>query len=153
MHWHSFMCRHNYLLRDYVLDKFHHQDQYVVLWFTELTLRFFVGGMLDTKTMTNPTDRTVAHLLFHRPLDMLAAKQMEGWESPASSKMGTEDKGKFPKCSRWESHINKQKAGEEMPAGSLALGNEPNSGSSSTVGERVVESSQGNKRKQWNLEW
>ncbi|WZZ81715.1 hypothetical protein YC2023_102287 [Brassica napus] len=34
-----------------------------------------------------------------------------------------------------------------MPAGSLALGSEPNSGSSSTVGERVVESSQGNKRK------
>ncbi|KAH0912074.1 hypothetical protein HID58_035395 [Brassica napus] len=61
--------------------------------------------------------------------------------------MGTEDKGKFPKCNRRESHINKQKAGEEMPAGSLALGNEPNSGFSSTVGERVVESSQGNKRK------
>ncbi|CAG7865522.1 unnamed protein product [Brassica rapa] len=36
----------------------------------------------------------------YRPLDMLAAKHMEGRESPASSKMGTEDKGKFPKCSR-----------------------------------------------------
>ena len=103
--------------------------------------------MLDTETVTNPTDRTVAHLLFHRPFDMSAAKHTEGLESPSSSKMGTEDKGKFPKCNRRESHINKQKAGEEMPAGSLALGNEPNSGFSSTVGERVVESSQGNKRK------
>ncbi|WZZ81716.1 hypothetical protein YC2023_102288 [Brassica napus] len=72
--------------------------------------RYRYGGMLDTETVTNPTDRTVAHLLFHRQFDMLAAKNMEGRESPASSKMGTEDKGKFPKCSRRESHINKQKA-------------------------------------------
>lgn len=104
--------------------------------------------MPDTERVTNPTDRTVAHLLFHRPFDMLAAKHMEGPESPASSKIGTEAKVNFPKCSTRESCINKQKAKEEeRPAGPLALGNAPNSGSSSTVGERVIEASQGTKRK------
>ena len=102
--------------------------------------------MLDTETVTNPTDRTVAHLLFHRPFDMSAAKHTEGLESPSSSKMGTEVKGSFP--STRESHMNKQKAKEEdVPAGSTALGYASNSGSSSTVGERVNEASQGNKRK------
>ncbi|KAL0848012.1 hypothetical protein Bca101_021259 [Brassica carinata] len=98
--------------------------------------RYRYGGMLDTETVTNPTDRTVAHLLFHRPFDTLAAKHMEGeLDSPASSKMGTEEKETFPKWSTRESHINKQKAEEEeIPAGSLALWNAPNCGSSSTVG-------------------
>ncbi|XP_024013431.1 protein LNK2 isoform X2 [Eutrema salsugineum] len=112
--------------------------------------RYRYAGMPDTETVTNPTDRTVAHLLFHRPFDMSAAKhmEMEGPESPASSKMGTEEKGIFPKCSTQESRTKKHKAKEEeIPASSLALGNAPNSGSSSTVGERVVDVSQGNKRK------
>ncbi|RID54302.1 hypothetical protein BRARA_G01635 [Brassica rapa] len=108
--------------------------------------RYRYAGMLDTETVTNPTDRTVAHLLFHRPFDMSAAKHTEGLESPSSSKMGTEVKGSFP--STRESHMNKQKAKEEdVPAGSTALGYASNSGSSSTVGERVNEASQGNKRK------
>ncbi|KAF2604161.1 hypothetical protein F2Q70_00026829 [Brassica cretica] len=34
--------------------------------------------MLDTETVTNPTERTVAHLLFHRPFDMSVAKHIEG---------------------------------------------------------------------------
>uniref|UniRef100_A0A1J3FAQ7 Protein LNK2 n=1 Tax=Noccaea caerulescens TaxID=107243 RepID=A0A1J3FAQ7_NOCCA len=110
--------------------------------------RYRYAGMPDTETGTNPTDRTVAHLLFHRPFDMSAAKHMEGPESPASSKMGSEEKGNFPNCSTRESGINKQKAQEEVGrAGSLALGNNPNSGSSSTVTERVVEATKGNKRK------
>ncbi|KAG2325007.1 hypothetical protein Bca52824_007735 [Brassica carinata] len=110
--------------------------------------RYRYAGMLDTETVTNPTDRTVAHLLFHRPFDMSTAKHMEGLESPSSSKMGTEEKGNFPKCSTRESLMNKQKAKEEeTPSGSLALGYASNSGSSSTVGERVAEASQGNKRK------
>lgn len=103
--------------------------------------------MPDSETVTNPTDRAIAHLLFHRSFEMSAAKHMEGPESPASSKMGTEEKGNFPKCSTRESRLNKQKAQDEGPAGSLALGNAPNSGSSITVGERVVEASQENKRK------
>lgn len=104
--------------------------------------------MPDSERVTNPTDRTLAHLLFHRPFDMLAAKHMKGPESPASSKIGIGEKGNFPKCSTRESCISKQKAKEEeRPAGSLALGNAPNSGSSSTVGERVFEASQGHKRK------
>lgn len=107
--------------------------------------RYRYAGIPDTETVTNPTDRTVAHLLFHRPFDMSAARHMEGPESPASSKMGTGGKGSFPKR---ENRIDKQKAKEEdISAGSLALGNAPNSGSSSTVGEKVVEASQGNKRK------
>ncbi|KAG2257994.1 hypothetical protein Bca52824_077288 [Brassica carinata] len=93
--------------------------------------RYRYGGMLDTETVTNPTDRTVAHLLFHRPFDILAAKHMEGPESPASSKIGLEENGTFPKCSTRESHINKQKAKEEhQSAGSLTFGNAPNSGTS-----------------------
>lgn len=104
--------------------------------------------MPDTEAVTNPTDRTVAHLLFHRPFDMSTAKHMEGPESPASSKMGTEEKRSFPKCSIRESRLNKQKAqDEEGPAGYLALGNASNSGSSNSVGDRVVEASHGNKRK------
>ncbi|XP_023637769.1 protein LNK2 isoform X2 [Capsella rubella] len=106
------------------------------------------AGMPDTEAVTNPTDRTVAHLLFHRPFDMLVAKHMEGPESPASSKMGSEEKGDFPKCNVRESRLQKQKAQEEEgPTDSLALGNAPNSGSSITVGERDVEEPQGNKRK------
>ncbi|KAJ0255348.1 Protein LNK2 [Hirschfeldia incana] len=104
------------------------------------------AGMLDTETVTNPTDRTVAHLLFHRPFDMSAAKHTEGLESPSSSNMGAEVKGSFP--STRESRMDKQKAKEEdIPAGSVALGYASNSGSSSTVGDRAVEASQGNKRK------
>ncbi|KAJ4895812.1 dentin sialophosphoprotein-related [Raphanus sativus] len=129
----------------YASDKTIQDDQEVA---PEEKSRFRYGGMLDTETVTNPTDRTVAHLLFRRPFDMSAAKHMEGGpESPASSKMGTGDKGKFPKCSTRESHINKQRAKEEEPppAGSLDLGNASNSGSSSTVLVRdVVEASQGN---------
>ncbi|KAF8093716.1 hypothetical protein N665_0379s0010 [Sinapis alba] len=112
--------------------------------------RYRYAGMLDTETVTNPTDRTVAHLLFHRPFDMSAAKHMEGLlESPSSSKMGTEEKGNLLKCTTQESRMNKQKKAkeEETPTGSLALGYASNSGSSSTVGEKVAEASQGNKRK------
>lgn len=108
--------------------------------------RYRYAGMLDTETVTNPTDRTVAHLLFHRPFDMSAAKHTEGLESPSSSKTGAEVKGSFP--STRDSRMNTQKAKEEdIPAGSVALGYASNSGSSSTVGERVAEASQGNKRK------
>ncbi|KAJ4885215.1 dentin sialophosphoprotein-related [Raphanus sativus] len=83
--------------------------------------RYRYAGMLDTETVTNPTDRTVAHLLFHRPFDMSAAKHTEGLESPSSSKMGAEVKGSFP--STRDSRMNKQKAKEEdIPAGSVALG-------------------------------
>lgn len=41
--------------------------------------------MPDAETETNPIDRTVAHLLFHRPLE-LSGKHPETPESPASSK-------------------------------------------------------------------
>nr|VDD09924.1 unnamed protein product [Brassica oleracea] len=59
--------------------------------------------MLDTETVTNPTERTVAHLLFHRPFDMSVAKHIEGPESLSSSKMETEGKGNSRKCSTRES--------------------------------------------------
>ncbi|KAF8091140.1 hypothetical protein N665_0452s0009 [Sinapis alba] len=131
--------------RHHTSDKSSQDDQEVI---PKEKSRYRYGRMLDTETVTNPTDRTVAHLLFQRPFDMLAVKHMEGPESPASSKMGTEEKGTSPKCSTREGHINKQKAKEEdIRGGSLALGNAANSGSSSTVGERVVKASQGNKRK------
>ncbi|CAH8382686.1 unnamed protein product [Eruca vesicaria subsp. sativa] len=117
--------------RHHASDKTSQDDQEVT---PKEKSRYRYGGMLDTETVTNPTDRTVAHLLFHRSFDKSASKHMEGPESPAFSKMGTEEKGKFPKCSTRESDINKPKAKEEdMHAGSLALGNAPNSGSSSTV--------------------
>lgn len=40
--------------------------------------------MADAETETNPIDRTVAHLLFHRPLE-LSGKHSETPESPAST--------------------------------------------------------------------
>ena len=40
--------------------------------------------MSDAETETNPIDRTVAHLLFHRPLE-LSGKHPETPESPAST--------------------------------------------------------------------
>ncbi|XP_010523384.1 PREDICTED: protein LNK2-like isoform X2 [Tarenaya hassleriana] len=77
------------------------------------------AGLPDTETVTNPIDRTVAHLLFHRPFEM-SMKHLEGPESPASSKMETERKGNLPKCSTPESYITKQRVPEEVPLGTLA---------------------------------
>lgn len=47
--------------------------------------------MPDVETETNPIDRTVAHLLFHRPLD-LSGKHSGPPESPVSTKMLCERK-------------------------------------------------------------
>ncbi|OMP04060.1 hypothetical protein COLO4_09984, partial [Corchorus olitorius] len=47
--------------------------------------------MSDAETGTNPIDRTVAHLLFHRPLE-LPGKHPETPESPASAKFQSERK-------------------------------------------------------------
>ncbi|KAK6271472.1 hypothetical protein POUND7_008570 [Theobroma cacao] len=47
--------------------------------------------MSDAETETNPIDRTVAHLLFHRPLE-LPGKHPETPESPASTKFPCERK-------------------------------------------------------------
>ncbi|KAE8714731.1 Agglutinin-like protein ALA1, putative isoform 1 [Hibiscus syriacus] len=47
--------------------------------------------MSDAETETNPVDRTVAHLLFHRPLE-LSGKHPETPESPASIKFPSERK-------------------------------------------------------------
>ncbi|KAK8643239.1 hypothetical protein V6N13_012543 [Hibiscus sabdariffa] len=47
--------------------------------------------MSDTETETNPIDRTVAHLLFHWPLE-LSRKYTETPESPTSSKFSFERK-------------------------------------------------------------
>ncbi|GKU98279.1 hypothetical protein SLEP1_g11301 [Rubroshorea leprosula] len=47
--------------------------------------------MSGTETETNPIDRTVAHLLFHRPLE-LSGKHPEMPESPASTKFSSEHK-------------------------------------------------------------
>ncbi|KAL0652531.1 hypothetical protein Bca4012_095222 [Brassica carinata] len=62
--------------RQHTSDKTSQDDQEVVI--PEKKSRYRYGGMLDRETVTNPTDRTVAHLLFRRPFDMLAAKHMEG---------------------------------------------------------------------------
>ncbi|XP_022764807.1 protein LNK2-like [Durio zibethinus] len=47
--------------------------------------------MSDAETETNPIDRTIAHLLFHRPLE-LSVKHPETPESPASTKFACEHK-------------------------------------------------------------
>ncbi|GMI80319.1 NIGHT LIGHT-INDUCIBLE AND CLOCK-REGULATED GENE 2 [Hibiscus trionum] len=47
--------------------------------------------MSETETETNPIDRTVAHLLFHRPL-VLSRKHPQTPESPASTKLPCEGK-------------------------------------------------------------
>ncbi|KAI3448808.1 hypothetical protein Pfo_005473 [Paulownia fortunei] len=48
--------------------------------------------MLDVETDTNPIDRTVAHLLFHRPLEF-SGKPAEMPESPVSANLPYERKG------------------------------------------------------------
>lgn len=45
----------------------------------------------DVERETNPIDRTVAHLLFHRPLE-LTANYFDKLESPISTKMQCERK-------------------------------------------------------------
>ncbi|XP_061997233.1 protein LNK2-like isoform X1 [Rosa rugosa] len=63
----------------------------------EIVAKEEIGGcnrytsMPDVETETNPIDRTVAHLLFHRPLD-LSGKHSGAPESPASTKMPFERK-------------------------------------------------------------
>lgn len=47
--------------------------------------------MPDMETETNPIDRTVAHLLFHRPLEM-SGEHSETPESPISAKLPYECK-------------------------------------------------------------
>lgn len=47
--------------------------------------------MTEVETNTNPIDRTVAHLLFHRPLE-LSGKLPKTLESPASAKLPCERK-------------------------------------------------------------
>ncbi|XP_020215263.1 protein LNK2 isoform X2 [Cajanus cajan] len=50
------------------------------------------NGIADVETKTNPIDRTVAHLLFHRPLE-LTRNYPDKLESPISAKMQFESKG------------------------------------------------------------
>lgn len=47
--------------------------------------------MPDVETETNPIDRTVAHLLFHRPLE-LSGNYPDKRDSPMSAKMHSESK-------------------------------------------------------------
>ncbi|XP_048226349.1 protein LNK2 isoform X3 [Ricinus communis] len=49
------------------------------------------ANMSEVETETNPIDRTVAHLLFHRPLE-LSGKHPDTPESPASTKFSSEQK-------------------------------------------------------------
>lgn len=129
------------------------RDEQEAFAIEEARKRDSYAEMPDTETVTNPIDRTVAHLLFHRPFEM-STKHLERPESPTSLKMGkTERKGDFLKCSTPESYITKQKVPEEGPAGKLASPqqvdqfktspcidtseSEPNCGSSSAGGAEV----------------
>lgn len=49
------------------------------------------GRTTDVETKTNPIDRTVAHLLFHRPLE-LTENHSDKLESPISAKIQFESK-------------------------------------------------------------
>ncbi|KAB2627428.1 hypothetical protein D8674_021046 [Pyrus ussuriensis x Pyrus communis] len=49
------------------------------------------GRIPDLETETNPIDRTVAHLLFHRPLDS-SGKKSDAFESPTPTKLPCECK-------------------------------------------------------------
>ncbi|KAI9398580.1 hypothetical protein POPTR_003G200300v4 [Populus trichocarpa] len=50
-----------------------------------------VVKMPEVETVTNPVDRTVAHLLFHRPMD-IPGKHPDTPESPFSTKLPCEHK-------------------------------------------------------------
>ena len=51
--------------------------------------------MPDVETETNPIDRTVAHLLFHRPME-LTQNYSDKLESPISTKVQCESKAANP---------------------------------------------------------
>ena len=52
---------------------------------------WFIARLPDGETETNPIDRIVAHLLFHRPPE-LPGKHSEASESPCSTKMQNENR-------------------------------------------------------------
>ncbi|KAL2491745.1 dentin sialophosphoprotein-related [Abeliophyllum distichum] len=74
--------------------------------------------MPDVETDTNPIDRTVAHLLFHRPLEF-SGKAAEAPESPISAKLPCERKDTLPTGYFLESSENMQIT---SPHGSKTLG-------------------------------
>lgn len=50
-----------------------------------------IAGVPDAETETNPIDRTVAHLLFHRPFE-LTQNYVDAPGSPISPKLSSEQK-------------------------------------------------------------
>lgn len=50
-----------------------------------------IAGVSDAETETNPIDRTVAHLLFHRPFEF-SQNYIDAPESPISTKLSSEQK-------------------------------------------------------------
>ncbi|XP_023879320.1 protein LNK2 isoform X1 [Quercus suber] len=67
------------------------RDEHEVMGQEDINSRNRNPGMPDIETETNPIDRTVAHLLFHRPLE-LPGKLSDTPESPISTKLPCEHK-------------------------------------------------------------
>lgn len=66
----------------------------------------------DCETETNPIDRTVAHLLFHIPVE-LSGKQLESSESPLSTKLPSEHRAAETIINLPETFINKRCFGHQ----------------------------------------
>lgn len=85
--------------------------------------------MPDVETDTNPIDRAVAHLLFHRPVEF-SEKPAETPESPASASLPYEKKAKSLSLTKGyfpESFANTQIT---SPHGSKSAGDQSKNGPS-----------------------
>lgn len=118
------------------------RDDHEVIMAEEINRNRFTR-MPDVETETNPIDRTVAHLLFHRPLE-LSGKHSETPESPLSAKQLQEGKvagmvnlpvGCLPESSKSEKAFTCQRSQTHLPNldnSDNASNNEPADGSEAT---------------------
>ncbi|KAA8519141.1 hypothetical protein F0562_013385 [Nyssa sinensis] len=85
------------------------RDELEVLTKEEINSHNRFARLPDVETETNPIDRTIAHLLFHRPLD-LPGKHPENPESPVCTKsisgLTSLPKGYLPESSKHEPNLS-----------------------------------------------
>lgn len=89
---------------------------YLIIFYCRFT------RMPDVETDTNPIDRTVAHLLFHRPLEF-SGKPTDAPDSPLSANLPYEKKAK-PSESLTKGHVTESFGNTQItsPQGSKTAG-------------------------------
>lgn len=82
---------HSVCLHKIVIQVFINKLKLSVIFLFDFMVYYRMVKMPEVETDTNPIDRTVAHLLFHRPVDF-AGKHPDTPESPVSTKLPCEHK-------------------------------------------------------------